>query len=50
MPSVNFTPSISFGNWLWPSRRRQAKVLLAEATGCLGGIGTRRLVKDEAVD
>src|SRR5438045_836756 len=23
MPSMNFTPVISFGNWLWPSRRRQ---------------------------
>src|SRR5664280_1715915 len=23
MPSVNFTPWISFGNWLWPSSRRQ---------------------------
>src|SRR5271165_6752821 len=22
-PSVNFTPRIIFGNWLWPSRRRQ---------------------------
>src|SRR5262249_39912893 len=22
MPSMNFTPVISFGNWLWPSRRR----------------------------
>ncbi len=21
-PSANFTPRISFGNWLWPSRRR----------------------------
>src|SRR5436305_13538857 len=23
MPSMNFTPVISFGNWLRPSRRRQ---------------------------
>src|ERR1700756_2564309 len=23
IPSANFTPSISFGNWLWPSIRRQ---------------------------
>jgi hypothetical protein len=23
MPSVNFAPWISFGNWLWPSSRRQ---------------------------
>ena len=23
MPSVNFTPWITFGNWLWPSKRRQ---------------------------
>src|SRR5262245_28340806 len=23
MPSMNFTPVISFGNWLWPSRRSQ---------------------------
>src|SRR5271169_2021446 len=23
MPSMNFVPVISFGNWLWPSRRRQ---------------------------
>src|SRR5271169_5071662 len=23
IPSVNFTPRISFGNWLWPSMRRQ---------------------------
>src|SRR4051794_34258793 len=23
MPSMNFTPVISFSNWLWPSRRRQ---------------------------
>src|SRR5262249_43555233 len=23
MPSMNFMPVISFGNWLWPSRRRQ---------------------------
>src|SRR5258705_13609663 len=23
IPSVNFTPWISFGNWLWPSMRRQ---------------------------
>src|SRR5665811_1908845 len=23
MPSVNFTPVISFGNWLWPLSRRQ---------------------------
>jgi hypothetical protein len=23
MPSMNFTPVISFGKWLWPSRRRQ---------------------------
>src|ERR1700736_381792 len=23
IPSVNFTPWISFGNWLWPSIRRQ---------------------------
>src|SRR4051812_25303581 len=23
MPSMNFTPVISFGNWLWPSRRHQ---------------------------
>src|SRR5215470_10066841 len=22
-PSVNFTPRMIFGNWLWPSRRRQ---------------------------
>src|SRR5690348_5412153 len=25
MPSVNFTPWISFGNWLWPSIRRAAR-------------------------
>ena len=23
IPSANFTPWISFGNWLWPSIRRQ---------------------------
>src|SRR5258708_25404391 len=23
MPSMNFTPVTTFGNWLWPSRRRQ---------------------------
>src|ERR1700674_711063 len=23
IPSVNLTPRIIFGNWLWPSRRRQ---------------------------
>ncbi len=23
MPSVNFTPSITLGKWLWPSRRRR---------------------------
>src|SRR5207342_3812627 len=23
IPSANFTPRISFGNWLWPSMRRQ---------------------------
>src|ERR1700730_7910963 len=23
IPSVNFTPRMTFGNWLWPSRRRQ---------------------------
>jgi len=23
IPSANFTPWISFGNWLWPSMRRQ---------------------------
>src|SRR5271169_5090451 len=23
IPSVNLTPWISFGNWLWPSMRRQ---------------------------
>ena len=22
-PSANFTPRMIFGNWLWPSRRRQ---------------------------
>jgi hypothetical protein len=23
IPSLNVTPRASFGNWLWPSRRRQ---------------------------
>src|SRR6202047_2018703 len=23
IPSVNLTPRVIFGNWLWPSRRRQ---------------------------
>jgi hypothetical protein len=23
IPSANFTPVISFGNWLWPSMQRQ---------------------------
>ena len=32
IPSVNFTPRMTFGNWLWPSRRRQ---LLSAASASL---------------
>src|ERR1700704_2083732 len=32
IPSVNFTPMMSFGNWLWPSSRRQ---LLSAASASL---------------
>src|SRR5262249_29255442 len=35
-PSVNFTPRISFGNWLWLSWRRQLRSDVVARTGDRG--------------
>jgi len=47
MPSVNFTPWISFGNWLWPSIRRQFFCVLSTSLNTMASavllIGSHRL-------
>ena len=41
IPSLNVTPTTSFGNWLWPSRRRQ---LLCAASSSLKTIASAVLL------
>jgi hypothetical protein len=45
IPSVNLTPWISFGNWLWPSMRRQ---IFLRAFDKLEDHGKRGLVRQAA--
>jgi hypothetical protein len=45
IPSVNLTPWISFGNWLWPSK---AAPIFLRAFDKLEDHGKRRLVRQAA--
>ncbi|MGY3413150.1 hypothetical protein ACVWZV_009316 [Bradyrhizobium sp. GM5.1] len=47
IPSLNVTPTTSFGNWLWPSRRRQ---LLCAASSSLKTIASAVLLDRQPFD
>src|SRR6266446_72266 len=47
IPSLNVTPRTSFGNWLWPSRRRQ---LFCAASSSLKTIASAVLLDRQPFD